>query len=158
MATAFQREYIWEFHQEVHLAGIKNFLEMWSQWCRVFGPLREEDPVVLLGVLQLIIEADGATQRTIETALRLKQSRVSKLIKKLEADDWVKAHKSATDKRVVLVTATVRTKNALRQFDNAIRGDPAAREKSVSRRQPSRVPEGQLDLLTALAAKQRAEE
>lgn len=93
------------------------FISMWSKWRSVVGAsIADEDPAILVRVLNLAAEP-GTTQTKIRKHLRLRQPRVSKLVKKLVRERLVKVEKSSSDKRAVVVAVDERGREVLDRLE-----------------------------------------
>jgi hypothetical protein len=63
---------------------------MWSAWVEVMPqPLVGEDPVLLLRLLDLADVETGISQSDLRRALKIRQSRLSKLTTKLITQKWL---------------------------------------------------------------------
>jgi len=83
------------------------FLEVFSKWRTNVGDvLAGEDPKILVRIVELSSTNEGISQRALQEHLKINQSRLSKLSKKLAACRWVVLRKSSSDRRVLLMTAT----------------------------------------------------
>jgi DNA-binding MarR family transcriptional regulator len=83
------------------------FLEVFSKWKTNVGDcLAREDPQILARIVELSSTNEGISQRALQEDLKINQSRLSKLSKKLAACRWVLLRKSSSDRRVLLMTAT----------------------------------------------------
>jgi DNA-binding MarR family transcriptional regulator len=83
------------------------FLEVFSKWRTNVGDrLAREDPQILARIVELSSTREGISQRALQQDLKINQSRLSKLTKKLAACKWVVLRKSSSDRRVLLMTAT----------------------------------------------------
>jgi DNA-binding MarR family transcriptional regulator len=121
------------------------FLEVFSKWKTNVGDcLAREDPQILARIVELSSTREGISQRALQQGLKINQSRLSKLTKKLAACKWVVLRKSSADRRVLLMTATDLAKakfDWLRKELSAIDAVPT-RAAPTSRR-AFKVPEGQ---------------
>jgi DNA-binding MarR family transcriptional regulator len=83
------------------------FLEVFSRWRTNVGDLLAgEDPKILVRIVELSSTNEGISQRALQEDLKISQSRLSKLSKKLAVCSWVVLRKSSSDRRVLLMTAT----------------------------------------------------
>ncbi len=81
-------------------AGLDEFIRMWDAWHSILPKsLRREDPKVLIRLLQRIESGDNIFQVELKSKLDVKQSRLSKLMRKLEDAKWIKIEKPADDRR-----------------------------------------------------------
>jgi len=114
--------------------GIKLYVAMQSVWDkRIPKGLAGVDPDLLIRLLELADCKDGITQETLETGLRVSQSRLSKLKDKLVAAKWVKVWKPA-DRRKLLM----RTAPQAQEFLSEMRSALAALIPSPKSRRPTR--------------------
>ncbi len=80
--------------------GIEEFIRIWEAWQSILPKsLRREDPKVLIRLLQRIESGDNIFQMELKSKLDVKQSRLSKLMRKLENAKWIKIEKPADDRR-----------------------------------------------------------
>lgn len=87
--------------------GTEAFLEMLSKWERIIGGrLASEDPRIILRIVELTSTEEGISQHALQEGLKINQSRLSKLTKKLAVCKWVVVRKSSSDQRVLLIRAT----------------------------------------------------
>lgn len=87
------------------------FLEVFSKWKINIGDcLARGDPQILARIVELSSAREGISQRALQQDLKINQSRLSKLTKKLTACKWVVLRKSPSDRRVLLMTATALAK------------------------------------------------
>src|SRR4051812_18220633 len=75
---------------------------------RIQKSLANEDPSILVRLLDLAGLKDGISQCHLKSALRLNQPRLSKLMIKLRKLKWVEERKLATDRRASLTTTTAK--------------------------------------------------
>jgi len=89
------------------VSGTAAYLEVFSNWKKNVGEvLSREDPQLLVRIVELSFANEGISQRALQEDLKINQSRLSKLSKKLAACRWVVLRKSSSDRRVLLMTAT----------------------------------------------------
>jgi DNA-binding MarR family transcriptional regulator len=87
------------------------FLEVFSKWKTNVGDcLAREEPQILARMVELSSIREGISQRALQQDLKINQSRLSKLTKKLAACKWVVLRKLSSDRRVLLMTATALAK------------------------------------------------
>lgn len=83
------------------------FLKILTTWtARLALAFKDEDPLLLLRLLDTVDEADGISQSALAKKLGVKQSRLSKLVKKLIAEDYVRATEVREDRRMQVLRST----------------------------------------------------
>jgi DNA-binding MarR family transcriptional regulator len=89
------------------VSGTAAYLEVFSKWKITVGEvLAREDPRILVRIVELSTVKEGISQRALQEDLKINQSRLSKLTKKMAGCKWVVLEKSSSDRRVLLMTAT----------------------------------------------------
>jgi DNA-binding MarR family transcriptional regulator len=96
------------------LIGTDTFLAMWSVWVDVMPKaLAREDPDLLLRLLHLANGSTGVSQSTLQRALKVNQSKISKLTAKLVKQKWLEVRPQADDRRFLFVSTSPRAKNSM---------------------------------------------
>ena len=96
------------------------FIQLYESWLAVTPPdLATENPCVLIRLLDL-----GSQEHTSQTALRavlqVGQSRLSKLMNRLQRKGWVSIHRSGNDGRVRFMTTTSKGKAFLSDVESSL--------------------------------------
>lgn len=92
--------------------GFNVFVTMWSRWwSRVPASLAREDPGMLTHLLELGLRPGGISQSDVQRELGINQPRLSKLMRKLLDEGWIRVKKSESDSRVKLMTTTATAKD-----------------------------------------------
>jgi len=80
--------------------GTALFLKMWVEWrSKIPKRLANEDPDMLIRLLELGGKDSGVLQSEAKRELGVNQPRLSKLMKKLLLEGWIKIEKSKVDGR-----------------------------------------------------------
>lgn len=101
------------------------YLILHGTWRKVVTKkFRTEDPENLISLLASGLDGKGSSQQVLAMRLRLRQSQLSKLIKKLEASNLVRRQRNPEKYREVLTVTTqqgrdllVRLRAEFRPFD-----------------------------------------
>jgi MarR family len=100
--------------EKLRLIGTDTFLAMWSVWVDVMPKaLAREDPDLLLRLLHLADVSTGVSQSTLQRALKVNQSKISKLTAKLVKQKWLEVRPQADDRRFLFVRTSQRAKNSM---------------------------------------------
>jgi DNA-binding MarR family transcriptional regulator len=100
--------------EKLRLLGTGTFLSMWSIWVDVMPKaLAREDPDLLLRLLHLADVSTGVSQSTLQRALHVNQSKISKLTAKLVKHKWLDVRPQADDRRFLFVRTSPRAKNSM---------------------------------------------
>ena len=95
------------------------FVRVWSGWwSRVPDRLARQESSLVVRLLTLGLQEGGISQAELKRELRIAQPRLSKLMVKLEKVGWIQMKASKTDRRIKLMTTTVKARgrvNALKQ-------------------------------------------
>jgi MarR family len=95
-------------------AGFDIFVAMRSTWwSHVPIALAREEPGMLSRLLGLGSRAGGISQSELRRELGINQPRLSKLIKKLHDERWIRVKQSETDSRVKLMTTTATARDTI---------------------------------------------
>jgi DNA-binding MarR family transcriptional regulator len=86
------------------LISTDTFIAMWSIWLDLVpASLAKENPDILLRLLRLADVSTGVSQATLQRALKLNQSKLSKLTAKLIKYRWLVLQPEAEDRRFLFV-------------------------------------------------------
>jgi DNA-binding MarR family transcriptional regulator len=100
--------------EKLGLVGTDTFLAMWSVWVDLMPEaLAREDPDLLLRLLHLADVSTGVSQSTLQRALHVNQSKLSKLTAKLVEQRWLEVRPQADDRRFLFVRTGTRAKNSV---------------------------------------------
>lgn len=123
-------------------SNLAAFLKGWSAWSSAAPKvLIEEDPIHVIHVLQLCDAEQGISQSVLIRELRMPQSGLSKLMKKLEELRWIEVRAAALDRRVKLATTAQAGRNWLRRFEalvSGVAGGGRSRRRTVTPQSDSR--------------------
>jgi DNA-binding MarR family transcriptional regulator len=123
------------------------FLEVFSKWRTNVGDvLAGEDPKLLVRIVELSSTNEGISQRALQEDLKINQSRLSKLSKKLAACRWVVLRKSSSDRRVMLMTATDHAKARVDWLRTELSAIGVVTTRAVPRRGKFKLPAGMTSL------------
>ena len=96
------------------MIGTDTFVAMWSIWVDVMPKdLVREDPDLLLRLLHLADVSSGVSQSTLQRALQVQQSKLSKLTAKLIKQKWLEVRPHPDDRRFLFVRTSPRAKNSV---------------------------------------------
>jgi MarR family len=96
------------------LIGTDTFLAMWSIWVDIMPKaLAREDPDLLLRLLHLADVSTGVSQSTLQRALQVNQSKLSKLTTKLIKQRWLEVRPQPDDRRFLFVRTSPRAKTSM---------------------------------------------
>jgi DNA-binding MarR family transcriptional regulator len=112
-------------------------------WSHVPVALAREEPGMLTRLLDLGLRARGISQSELRRELGINQPRLSKLMKKLLDERWIRVKQSETDSRVKLMTTTPTARDriaSLRTDLGSLLAAKAARLTTSGRRKPSASP------------------
>jgi DNA-binding MarR family transcriptional regulator len=110
---------------------------MWSIWVDVMPKaLAREDPDLLLRLLQLADVSVGVAQSTLQRALHVNQSRLSKLTKKLIKQRLLEVRPQADDRRFLFVRTSQRGKNSMVALQTRLSSLLPLAQKPTRRRGP----------------------
>jgi hypothetical protein len=83
------------------VTGTAAFPEVFSKWRTNFGDcLAREDPRILARIVELSSTSEGISQGALLQDLKISQSKLSKLSKKLAVFKWVVLHSSLSGQRI----------------------------------------------------------
>ncbi len=120
------------------MSGVEVFVAMRTAWrSRVPKSLADEDPALLLRLLQLAGAEDGLSQTALQEALKIRQPKMSKLKAKLIREKLVRTWKPDSDRRKLMMTSTANGKGLSVELRTQL---AALFEKAVRKpqRRPSR--------------------
>jgi len=100
--------------EKLRLTGADVFIAMWSTWHDLMPKaLAGENPDLLFRLLHLADVPTGVSQSTLQRALHLQQSKLSKLTRKLVKQKWLDVRPHADDRRFLFVRTSPRAKNSV---------------------------------------------
>lgn len=105
------------------MSAVNLFVSMWRTW-RVSVPdsLADEDPGLILDLLEHAGSPTGTSQRELLAKLGIGQTRLSKLMVKLRAERWIEdIHSGGGDGRVRRVLETSKARAAIDEAGKALR-------------------------------------
>jgi DNA-binding MarR family transcriptional regulator len=103
--------------------GTSLFLKMWSAWrSKLPNRLANQDPDKLIRLLELGSKNSGVSQSVAAQELGFSQSHLSKLMKKLLQEGWIKVEKSKTDGRLTPMKTTQRAEEWLSSLQERLTG------------------------------------
>lgn len=125
-----------------HNSNLAAFLKGWSAWSSATPKvLIEEDPTHVIRVLHLCETEEAISQSVLIRELRIPQSKLSKLMKKLEELRWIELRAAVSDRRVKLATTAQPGRNWLRSFEarvSGVAGGGRSRRRTVTPQSDSR--------------------
>lgn len=96
------------------MTGTDAFIAMWSTWHDLMPKaLARENPDLLFRLLHLADVPTGVSQSTLQRALQVNQSKLSKLTTKLVKQKWLEVRPPADDRRFLFVRTSPRAKNSV---------------------------------------------
>lgn len=94
---------------------------MFSRWSSALPPnLSGEDPNVLIPLLGFAMSEEGISQSDLRRKIGINQPRLSKLLKKLVKQRWIRVKKSESDGRVMLVTTAAIARDLLGSLETEL--------------------------------------
>ena len=106
---------------------------VWRDW--VPATLSEEDPGLLLGLIEYADVSAGITQGQLQEKLGIRQSHLSKLTAKLRKEGWIEdRYQEGGDKRVRRILTARKAKAAVKALEDRLSStySAARRRKPVS--------------------------
>ena len=126
------------------------YCRMWMTWhSKIPKLLAGEDPRVLIRLLSLAEVKGGVSHSDVEGELVIKESRLSKLVAKLQEEKWLRAvPKPGGDRRMRFIETTSKATRAMRLVEVELASALEVRSPVRSRRKETPVAPGLMDLLS----------
>src|ERR1035437_1948767 len=103
--------------------GTTLFVQMWLEWkSKLPNRLANEGPDELIRLVELGAHDSGVSQSVARIELGVNQPRMSKLMKKLLREGWIKAEKSKTDARSTPMKTTQKAEKWLSSLGERLTG------------------------------------
>jgi hypothetical protein len=113
------------------MEAVEKFSQMATIWrSRIPKSLAGEDPAELVALLFQISVPGGISQSDLKAAMKISQSRLSRLTKRLLREKWVEVRHPETDRRVLMTSITKTAGRVCNEIDRALAGPPHRREST----------------------------
>ena len=125
-------------------SGTETFVQMWLKWRSALpATLVREDPLILIRLSQLCQRGEGVSQSELKRELGINQPRLSKLMKKLEREQWITIRGSEADERLRLMTTTTMARDRMASLEADLRALLSAKSAIQKPQKGKQIQEGQ---------------